>query len=224
MLRHPVLLICRSNVAVGAEAHHLLPLALATRDTDNAGAQGLGVQHTVVAETANANDTHRHASLDLVLLQGPEHCHTAAQHWCSLRRVEAVGDLHDKVTRGPVVSRIASSVDIAVEVLAVVSPYNLVAVVLLANFAVGTFAISAEAGVALCTNAHTVADLDAGLHLGSYFHGNSNNLMADGQRPVGGALCQVSLLGLSKVMFHSVLYSPIRCSGSAGQSRTYHSG
>lgn len=225
VLRHPVLLVCRGNVAVGSKAHDLLSLALATRDTDNAGAQGLGVQDTIVAETANTNDTHRHASLDLVLLQGPEHCHTTAQHGCGLGRVEAVGDLDDEVARGPVVSRIAASIDIAVEVLAVVSPHDLVAVVLLANLALGTLAKSAEARVALCTNAYTVANLDPGLHLGSYSDGDSNNLVADSERPCGGALGQVSRFGLKKkkdiIGFFNL---PIRCLGSADQSRTCHSG
>lgn len=188
VLRRPVLLVCRGNVAVGSEVHNLLPLALPAGDTNDTSTQGLGVEHTIVAEAADANDTNGHAGLDLVLLQGPEHGHSTAQHGRCLGGVEAVGDLDDEVAGRPVVSGIASSVDVAVEVLAVVCPHDLVAVVLLADFTLSTLAVAALAGVTLRTNAHTVADLDAGLDVGSNSDGDTNNLVADGKRPVGSTL------------------------------------
>lgn len=206
MLGRPVLLVGGRDVVVGAEAHDLGALVLAARDADDAGAHGLGEQHAVVAQAADADDADRLAGADAVDLERAEDGDAAAQHGRGLGRGEAVGDLDDEVARRAVVGGVAARVDVAVEVRRVVGPHDAVAVVLLARLAVGALAEPAQARVALRAHAHAVADLDAALDLGADLDRDADDLVADGERPGGHALCgSVLVLCTSESGSHSVI-------------------
>lgn len=172
--------IRRGNIPVGPEAHDLLALILPSRDTNDTRTHRFGVEYPIHPEASAAHDTDRHAGLDLVLLQRPEHGHTAAQHRRSLGRVEAVGDLDHEVAGRAVVRCVAASVDIAIEVLGVVGPHHLVAVVLLAGLALGALALSALTRVALCTDTHAIADFDSGLDVFPYADCHTDDLVSNG--------------------------------------------
>lgn len=83
------------------------------------------------------------------------------------------------MARRAVVRRVTTGVDVSVEVLGVVGPHNLVAVVLLVAVTLGTLALAALAGVALCADTHAVADLDAGLDVFANPDCHTDNLVSN---------------------------------------------
>ena len=178
----PVLVVVCGDEVV--DAHFLCVLSLGVRagnGHDFVGTQGPGVQHTEVAQPAEADDANFLAGAATVLLERCVDGNPATEHGCRVFGGNVVGDLEDEVGWGAAVVGVSTVGLAAVSVFAVVRADHSVAAMVF--HAVGALlAVRAKAGSTLGTDTNAVSYFDAALSLLTDFDGCADDLMADAAR------------------------------------------
>lgn len=184
MRLRPLRILCSCNVLVRAQLEGIRLLVSPARDRDDlVCSHRLGEHDTKVTKSTNADNTNSLAWTTAVVLQRAVHGDATAQHGGSFCRGDRVGNLDNEVRRRSVVQSISAIGLAAIQVYAVVGSYSvLTAVLFQTHGTLGTVTQASEAGIALSTNAHAVANLDAALGLGTDTDSNTDNFMTDTAR------------------------------------------
>jgi hypothetical protein len=168
---------------MSTQAESVILLGVGGSKSDNMSTHGTSKLDSHVSKSTNADNTNSLASGDLPVAQRRVCSDTGTQQGSSSGKVQVLGDAKNEVLVNNNAVRVATLSDSSEMLIdTTVSPYLVVAVVLVANLAV----IAGQVGVDQAANSNKVTNLELG-DLGANLGNATNDLVSRDNRVLGVA-------------------------------------